>query len=407
MSGTTADERSETTADERSETTADERSETTADECSETTADEHSETTAEERSETTAEERSETTADDDRCKVAIACQGGGSHTAFTAGVLAELLSDWEETRYELVGISGTSGGAFNALAVWYGLVTADASRAVELLEALWDDLSATAPVDRWVNDLAVWNSQVEVSGFPTPRLSPYVVPGAAWGQDRIERTLTRHIDFDAIPELCRDDHPELVVGTVDVNGGVFETFTNADVTPQAVLASAAVPDLFPGVELHGHLHWDGLFSQNPPINDLMTVDPARKPDELWIIQVNPQTRDGVPTSLEEIADRRNELSGNLSLNQELRFIEWVNDWIDAGYLPADRFSRTTVRRIALDRAFSCSTKLDRRPSFVDELRSLGRQRGAAFRESLADGTVDDDAAVAAAHTSGDDDATDH
>jgi len=48
-------------------------------------------------------------------KVAIACQGGGSHTAFTAGVLKELLREWDD-EYELVGISGTSGGAFNALA---------------------------------------------------------------------------------------------------------------------------------------------------------------------------------------------------------------------------------------------------------------------------------------------------
>ena len=51
---------------------------------------------------------------DERTNVAIACQGGGSHTAFTAGVLKELLRDWDD-RHELVGISGTSGGAFNAL----------------------------------------------------------------------------------------------------------------------------------------------------------------------------------------------------------------------------------------------------------------------------------------------------
>jgi NTE family protein len=62
--------------------------------------------------------------DGESTKVAIACQGGGSHTAFTAGVLKGLLREWDEG-YELVGISGTSGGAFNALAAWYGLVTAD------------------------------------------------------------------------------------------------------------------------------------------------------------------------------------------------------------------------------------------------------------------------------------------
>jgi NTE family protein len=48
--------------------------------------------------------------------------------------------------------------------------------------------------------------------------------------------------------------PELVVGTVDINAGAFETFTNEDVTVEAVLASAAVPDLFEAVEIHGQLH---------------------------------------------------------------------------------------------------------------------------------------------------------
>ena len=56
---------------------------------------------------------------DDPTRVAIACQGGGSHTAFTAGVLKGLLREWDD-EYDLVGISGTSGGAFNALAAWYG-----------------------------------------------------------------------------------------------------------------------------------------------------------------------------------------------------------------------------------------------------------------------------------------------
>jgi NTE family protein len=54
--------------------------------------------------------------DDEPTRVAIACQGGGSHTAFTCGVLRRLLAAWDDG-YELVGISGSSGGAFNALAM--------------------------------------------------------------------------------------------------------------------------------------------------------------------------------------------------------------------------------------------------------------------------------------------------
>ena len=48
-------------------------------------------------------------------RVAIACQGGGSHTAFTAGVLKGLLRSERLTGYEVVAFSGTSGGAVCAL----------------------------------------------------------------------------------------------------------------------------------------------------------------------------------------------------------------------------------------------------------------------------------------------------
>ncbi|AFK21580.1 patatin-like phospholipase family protein (plasmid) [Haloferax mediterranei ATCC 33500] len=316
----------------------------------------------------------------DSTKVAIACQGGGSHTAFTAGVLQELLREWND-EYELVGISGTSGGAFNALAVWYGLVTADAEHSIELLDALWGDLAADTIPDRITNDWVVGWHHMESNGYPFPQFSPYQLPGSQLGKNRIKRVLNRHIDFDSVPDLCGRETPELVVGTVNINAGEFETFTNEDVTPEAVLASAAVPNLFEAVEINGHYHWDGLFSQNPPISDLVVADVERKPEELWVIQINPQTRAEEPTSLEEIADRRNELSGNISLNQELRAVERVNEWIDEGHLSKSDFKKIETHRIQMGREYHCSTKVDRSPAFLQELMDLGEQRASEFQAS--------------------------
>ena len=54
-------------------------------------------------------------------RIAIACQGGGSHTAFTAGVLKRLFQGDALARYDVVGLSGTSGGAVCALLAWYAL----------------------------------------------------------------------------------------------------------------------------------------------------------------------------------------------------------------------------------------------------------------------------------------------
>jgi NTE family protein len=317
--------------------------------------------------------------------VAIACQGGGSHTAFTAGVLQRLLEecDWDD-EYELVGISGTSGGAFNALAAWYGLVQGDEEMAIGLLEDIWADLSATAYSDRMLNDWLGLLNRMETSGMPLPRLSPYQVPGREIGKERIRTVLERHIDFDEVPEYCRRGAPDLVVGTVNVNAGVFETFTNEDVTVDAILASAAVPNVFEAVKINGHYHWDGLFSQNPPVGDLMYQPPERKPEELWIIQINPQEFEGEPSSIEVIADRRNELSGNISLNQELGFVEQINEWVEDGTLPPEKFVKTDVKRIQMPDGFHCSTKLDRDPEFIEELMELGDEHATRFLEERTD-----------------------
>jgi len=309
--------------------------------------------------------------------VAIACQGGGSHTAFTAGVLEHLFENWRDG-HELVGISGTSGGAFNALAAWYGLVTDGEAEAAELVTDIWSDIAAVNPAERAGNNWLTTLSRLEGAGVPLPRTSPYQNPWSEMGKDRIRTILNRYIDFDAIPVHCGRGCPELVIGTVDINAGVFETFTNDAVNIDAVLASAAVPTLFRAVEINDHYHWDGLFSQNPPISDLMHQRAARKPDELWVIQINPQEFEGEPTRFDEINNRRDELSGNISLNQELQFIERVNQWVKSGTLPADQFSQTDIYRIEMGKRYRASTKLDRDPEFLEELIDLGRTQAAGF-----------------------------
>jgi len=318
-------------------------------------------------------------------RVAIACQGGGSHTAFTAGALKSLLADPET---ELVGLSGASGGAVCATAAWYGLLAADETPA-DVLEAVWTDLAATTPLERAINGWTVFGTAVEASGFPTPGVSPYQNPAASMAQRELRDALTDHVEFDRFGELATADAPRLAVGTVDVDGGAFETFVDDDVTADAVLASAAIPDVFPGVEIDGHLHWDGMFSTNPPVRDLMTVDRDRKPEELWVVQINPQDTDDRPTTLREIRDRRNELAGNISLTQQLATLERVNDWIDAGHLPESDFQRVTIRRMELDRDLSYATKLDRDGAFIAELESLGRAAATEFCERRAAGDVDD------------------
>jgi NTE family protein len=105
-----------------------------------------------------------------RVRVAIACQGGGSHTALTAGALKRLLA---EERYEVVALSGTSGGAICAVLAWYALLKNGraAARAAELLDAFWKDNSAREVFDAFWNEWLLWLNRSQGS-LVLPAVSP-------------------------------------------------------------------------------------------------------------------------------------------------------------------------------------------------------------------------------------------
>ena len=313
-------------------------------------------------------------------KVAIACQGGGSHTAFTAGVLRWIL---RETDDEIVGFSGTSGGAICALLAWYGLVVRqDRKQAIALLEAFWAENSANAVGDRLLNAWLVEAARLR-GPVALPEVSPYQYP--PWGQDRLKGMLEHLVDFEEV-QKPRPASPMLLVGAVNVQTGEFTRFKAGGkasqteekqyqpITVEAMLASAAVPPLFRAVPIGGSLYWDGLFSQNPPIRDL----PDARPDEIWVIQVNPQKRKTEPRSIAEIQDRRNELSGNLSLNQEIFFIERVNQWVGKGLMAAGKHQVIPVRRIEMERDLDYPSKLDRSPAFIQDLMAYGEEQAKSF-----------------------------
>jgi NTE family protein len=258
-------------------------------------------------------------------RVAIACQGGGSHTAFTAGVLKTLLRQNPFKRYEIVGLSGTSGGAVCALLAWYALLDGGGERAAGLLDAFWEDNSATAPHEMLANYCTIWASKLQ-NFLVTPAVSPYDNYFSVLGLNEFRTMLKRRVDFEKIEVQPEDSYPVLLVGAVDVLSGEFRAFNSQRkrISAEMILASAAIPTLFRSVRAGGGTYWDGLFSQNPPVKELIDA----RPDEIWVIQINPKECEDEPKTVVEIADRRNELSGNLSLYQELRFIEKIDQMLD-------------------------------------------------------------------------------
>lgn len=128
-----------------------------------------------------------------------------------------------------------------------------------------------------------------------------------------------------------------------------------------------------------------MFSKNPPIQDFMRVSDVPDPDEIWLVKINPQERGRVPKLPAEIADRRNELAGNLSTNAEIRFVRQVNEWIEKGYLP-DRYTHTEIKYIRFRRPeLDWRTKIDRSPRFIEQLIDDGEQAAGSFLEERAAG----------------------
>jgi NTE family protein len=307
-----------------------------------------------------------------RSRVAIACQGGGSHTAFTAGVLDHLIENLPDD-VEVVALSGTSGGALCAALAWDGLLRGEPQRACEKLVRFWKSIAARDLWDRAVNDTLM--HLVNLRDFMVlPEVTPYAFP--PWGQDRLRELLNEQLDFDELRKLAtRPGAPALHIGAVEVLTGHFEVFPGNELCVECLLASAAIPDLFPAVTVPGWgVYWDGLFSQNPPIHDLTD----HNINELWIIQINASTCSRVPTQTHEIYDRRNDLAGNISLEQELRLIELINRLLAEGKVVDPKYHPIHVGRMVLDRELGYVTKLDRRPDFLDELMSFGRAKARWF-----------------------------
>jgi NTE family protein len=307
-------------------------------------------------------------ANNGRTRVAIACQGGGSHTAFTAGVLQGALASLPAD-VEVVALSGTSGGAICAALAWEALVRGEAQRAIHSLRKFWDSMGASDPWDQIANQ-SLMSLMAMRDLMVLPEISPYQLP--TWGAERFRAILHQFFDFDELRPLARrPGAPILRIGAVEVLSGHFEMFTGEEICAECLLASAAIPELFQAVQVPGRgVYWDGLFSQNPPIHHLIDY----QIDELWLVQINPSTCARVPTETHEILDRRNALAGNLSMEQELLFIETLNRGIARGRISDPDLRPMRVSRISMDRELNYRSKLDRRPEHLDELREFGRTK---------------------------------
>lgn len=320
-------------------------------------------------------------------KVAIACQGGGSHAAFAAGVLMRLFEPDLRDRYELVALSGTSGGAMCAALAWAGLVRSGpregADHAIRNLQGFWSDLQAKTPEDALLNFWGLVAAEAPLAA----EISPYFYSPTA--EPRVMELLERYADLGSISLPQRDESGiALLIGATQILSGERVIFTTNEITERHVVASAAIPTLFRAVEIDDKPYWDGLFATNPPIREFTEEDAMPriagqtvKPDEIWVIQINPQKQESVPHAIGDIIDRRNELSGNLSLSQELYFIDKINKLTDKFKAANAAWPYQHIEIKLMEMPFknlSYASKLDRSPAFIEKLIQAGFSKGIDF-----------------------------
>ena len=147
--------------------------------------------------------------------------------------------------------------------------------------------------------------------------------------------------------------PTLVLGAVDVLSGAFKAFDSrkGEISLDSVLASTILPELFRARTIGNQEYWDGLYSENPPVRGFVELpdEPDEKPDEIWLVKIDPPERLSAPEDPDAIADRRNQLAGDLSLNQELCAIESINQWLGKfNAVSRRKYKHVSILRMQLD-----------------------------------------------------------
>lgn len=321
----------------------------------------------------------------DKKPINVALQGGGSHGAFSWGVLDRLI---EDGRLEFAAISGTSAGAMNAVALADGWVRGGPDGARQKLNDFWRAVARKgrfSPVQRMPWDVAWGNWSVEnTPGYVwydavSRMFSPYVANPL--NLNPLRDAVQDEIDFDNV-RACKSI--KLFISATNVETGQLRVFNPDEIDIDVIMASACLPQLFQAVEIDGTPYWDGGYGGNPAIYPFFK---ATETEDVLLVQINPVIREGTPKSANEIQNRIDEITFNAGLLREFRAIAFIKELIAAGRLPHGEFRDIRMHRIDADEAFkdlSASSKINAEWAFLEYLRDLGRTAASDWLEENYD-----------------------
>ncbi|MBA4109717.1 MAG: patatin [Leptothrix sp. (in: Bacteria)] len=318
-----------------------------------------------------------------RPRVDLALQGGGSHGAFTWGVLDRLLDD---DGLDFSGISGTSAGALNGAVMLTGYVeghakggvSAGRAQAQKALAAFWADVSQHGPIFSPMT--------LQANGSLTPAFNLDQIPGYQWmnmfmqtfspyeinplNLNPLRDVVQRHVEIKAVHEGCQHG-TQLFVTATSVRTGQARVFTEEELTLDALMASACLPVVFQAVEIDGEPYWDGGYTGNPALYPLIYNTDTR---DILLIKINPLQRLDKPTRSMDILDRLSEITFNASLIGELRAIAFVKRLLKEEKIDPGRYKDLHMHMVADDEnlaPFNASSKSNTDRVFLQTLHDMG------------------------------------
>jgi NTE family protein len=313
--------------------------------------------------------------------ITLALQGGGAHGAFTWGVLDRLL---DEPDLVIQGVSGTSAGAINACLLAQGLL-ADGARGAQVeLAAFWRRMSElgtaafnpyrTTPYHALTRS---WNLDWSPAALWLDVMAQFVSPYQLNPLDHnpLREVLRERLDFE---RLRGADATPVFVCATSLTTNRMRLFTNQDLSLDALLASACLPQLHRAVEIDGEYYWDGGFIGNPVLKPLLHLGTTQ---DLVLVQLNPTRRAELPISARDILDRLNEVTMNAALMREVEGIEVINRLLAAGQLQHPRYVVIRLHGIAdplVMTGLGMSSKNNTAWPFLSYLHAAGRTAAAAW-----------------------------
>ena len=252
-------------------------------------------------------------------------QGGGALGAYQAGVYQGL----HEAGIRPNWVAGISIGSINAAII----AGSPEDERVARLRGFWETICrptgfAALPLGRYAGRHVRGHSvRLRLAGHERPAVRlpcagvrsawflqaalsaalPVAWAGAAstsfYDTSALADTLRQFVDFD----LLNAGKVRASFGVVNVRTGNFAYFDSRKdrLGPEHVMASGALPPGFPSVEIDGEHYWDGGVVSNTPLAQVVGAENMRDTlafqVDLW------PARGGLPTSLEEVAERQKDI----------------------------------------------------------------------------------------------------